>query len=170
MKKLLIALCATSMLMGATIANAAANTMKIGVVNVATLFTSASQGKAKLDAIKTKLEPKIVELKTSQADLTTKMKTFERNAPTMSKAKKEETAKSLATNQQDFQKQVAALQQQETALGQAAQQNFIAATRRAIDAVAAQDKFDMILTNQAAPFAKPAFDVTEKVLDEMKKS
>jgi len=169
MKKLLIALCATTFLFGASIAQAA-STIKIGVVNVASLFEGAPQGKAKLDSIKATLEPKLAALKTSQKALTDKMKTFQRNAPTMSKAKKEETAKTLATSQQDFQQQVGALQKEETTLGQAAQQKFIAATRKAIDTVAANGKFDMILTNQAAPYSSTSLDVTQKVLVQMKKA
>ncbi len=169
MKKILIGLCAAGLIMGTTVANAT-STVKIGVVNVANLFNGAPQGKASLDSIKAKLEPQIAAIKTSQDKLKEQMKTFERNAPTMTKAKKEETAKSLATSQQAFQQQVMALQKQESTLGNAAQEKFIADSKSAIDNVAKSGQFDMILTNQAAPYSTQKFDVTDQVLAQMKKA
>ncbi len=143
---------------------------KIGTVDFLTVFQQAPQGSATLDSLKAALKPQVDKLKVAQSALNDQLNTLERNAPTLSADDRKKQEDALAKQQDDFQKQVAALKDSETAKEQAAADAFETALGNAISDVAKTGHYDLILNTQAAPYSNDSMDVTAQVVADMKKS
>ena len=144
--------------------------LSVGVVNMQNVFTQAPQGQATVQSIKDQLAPQIDKLKTEQASLSTAMANFNRNAPTMTAKDRNTQEQNLSAQQQLFQQDVNNLKDVETNKQQTAAAAFQAALVTAINQVAKQGNYDMIMTDQTVPYYKSAYDVTSQVVAIMSKS
>ncbi|NCX94008.1 MAG: OmpH family outer membrane protein [Gammaproteobacteria bacterium] len=143
--------------------------LHIAVVNYMNVFQQVPQGNAKLQELKSALQPKVDQLKSQQKALADAADALERNAPTMSKSDRDSQEQALSKQQQDFQTQVANLRSQEDSMEKAAADKFETDLKNAIAAVAQKDGYDMIFTDQATPYVSAQYDVTPEVVANMKK-
>ena len=144
--------------------------LSVGVVNMQNVFVQAPQGQATVQTIKDQLAPQIDKLKTEQANLSTAMNSFNRNAPTMTAKDRAAQEQALNNEQQQFQQDVNALKDTESTKQQAAAATFQAALVAAIGQVAKSGSYDMIMTDQTVPYYKSAYDVTNQVVALMSKA
>ncbi len=87
--------------------------LKVGVVNVQTVFEQAPQGQATVKTLQTALAPQVDQLKSEQASLSTAMSDFNRNAPTMTAKARAAQEQQLSSQQQQFQEQQLSMEQQQ---------------------------------------------------------
>jgi outer membrane protein len=93
----------------------------------------------------------------------------QRDGSLMSAKDIEELDTQIATLYQDYQAKGKAFQQA-TGLRKNEETNkIIALVRQAIDSIAAKDKYDLILEQQAVIFAKPDAMITNKVVEQVSK-
>jgi outer membrane protein len=142
---------------------------KIGVVSMQTVFQQTPQGQASLDKIKQSLTPQMNQLQKQQSQLSTAVAAFNKNGPTMSDADRNAQEATLNQQQQQFQQQVTAFQSNESQQQQAAAQKFQSALVNAVKAVAKNDGYTMIMTDQAIPYYNSSYDVSAEVVNLMKK-
>lgn len=142
---------------------------KIAVVDYMEVFKDVPQGQGKLDQLKSDLKPKVAKLKTEQDKLTQQIQDLEKNAPTLSKSQRETQETDLNKQQQAFQDQVMQLREAEMQKEQDAAKLFEADMNKAITTVAQAGKYDAVFTKQAVPYSAPNLDVTNQVVDAMKK-
>lgn len=142
---------------------------KIGVVNYMSVFQQVPQGKATLDQLKSQLAPQLQKLQTQQQSLDASIQNLEKNGPTMTAQARQSQEASLSQQQQQFQQQVMSLKASEMKKEQAAANNFEDDLTNAISQVAKAGHYDLILTDQAAPYYDSAYDVTGNVISAMQK-
>lgn len=138
--------------------------LKIGVVSVQEVFQQAPQGQATVAQLKQKLAPQVTKLNNEQTALNTAVSDFNRNAPTLSAADKTSQEQAITAQQQQFQQDVATFRKTEGQTQQTAASTFQTDLVNAINQVAQQGSYDMIMTDQTVPFYKDSFDVTSQVV------
>jgi outer membrane protein len=146
-----------------------ATAMKIGVVNYMSVFQQVPQGKATLDKLKTQLAPQMQKLQQQQQTLSSAIQNLERNGPTMTAQDRQTQEATLSKQQQDFQQQVMNMKAAEMKKEQSAANTFESDLNNAIAQVAKAGNYDLILSDQAAPYYNPNYDVTSSVITAMQK-
>jgi outer membrane protein len=142
---------------------------KIGVVNYMSVFQQVPQGKATLDQLKSQLAPQLQKLQQQQQALTSSIQQLERNGPTLTAAQRQSQEAALTQQQQAFQQQVMDLKAAEMKKEQSAASNFENDLNNAISQVAKAGQYDLIMTDEAAPYYNPKYDVTSNVISIMNK-
>ncbi|MDF2940412.1 MAG: skp [Gammaproteobacteria bacterium] len=142
---------------------------KIGVVNYMSVFQQVPQGRATLDQLKSQLAPQIQKLQQQQQSLATAIQNLEKNGPTMTASDRQSQEAALTQQQQNFQQQVMNLKAAEMKKEQSAAGTFESDLNNAIAQVAKAGQYDLIMTDQAAPYYSPSYDVTSNVISVMQK-
>jgi outer membrane protein len=143
--------------------------LKVGVVNLQTVFEQAPQGQATVKRLEDTLAPQMESLKVEQTSLNNAMAAFNRNAPTLSANERATQEQKLSDQQQQFQQKVDTLKAQEAQKQQAAASTFQADLVNAIGQVAKSGSYDMVMTDQAVPYYNSGFDVSTQVVALMSK-
>ncbi|WP_151192972.1 OmpH family outer membrane protein [Cysteiniphilum sp. JM-1] len=170
MKKLAMISLASMAVTSAAFA-ADASSLKIGLVNPVEIYQSVPQGEQSIQALQTKLQPKADELQKQQQGLLEKMQTLQTNAPTLTKSDLDKQQKALTDEQNSFKQQATAFKQSEMQQEQKIAQDFQASFNTAVESVAKEGKYSLILSSQAVAYAAPDLkvDVTDQVVAQMKK-
>ena len=87
----------------------------------------------------------------------------------MSAKEKEELDKKLATLFQDYQVKGKALQEKAGQRQNEETNKIVALVRQAVDNIAAKNKYDVVLSQQAVVFSKPDLSITDKVVEQVSK-
>ena len=148
-----------------------ANSLKIGLVNPVEIYQAVPQGEKSIQALQTQLKPKADELQAQQQDLMTKMQTLQTNAPTLTKSDLDKQQKALTDEQGQFKQKAMAFKQSEMQQEQKIAQDFQVSFNTAVESVAKEGKYNLILSSQAVAYAAPDLkvDVTDQVVAQMKK-
>ena len=166
MKKLVVSTLAMGLMLSGSMALAA--NLKIGVVNYIKVFQSTPQGKGTAEQLQDALKPRLAELKSESEALQQQIETFNRNSPTMSKEDRANQEKILGIKQKAFQKEVAALQSGEQQKEHLAANKFAKALKSTVTKIAQKDGYNLILNEQAAPYASSELDITNQVISDMR--
>lgn len=142
---------------------------KIGVVSMQQVFQQAPQGQAALDKIKQSLTPQMNQLQKQQSQLSSEVSDFNKNSPTMTDAARTAKEADLTQQQQQFQQKVAAFQNTQQQQQQGAAQKFQSDLVSAVQTVAKNDGYTLIMTDQTVPYYDPSYDVSSEVINLMKK-
>ena len=150
---------------------AESNFLKIGLVNPVEIYQTVPQGEQSIQALQAKLKPKTNELQKQQQGLVEKMQALQTNAPTLTKLDLDKQQKALTDERGKFNQQAMALRQSEIQQEQKIAQDFQASFNTAVEAVAKEGKYSLILSSQAVAYAAPDLkvDVTDQVVFQMKK-
>jgi len=149
--------------------NTSSMSYKIGVVDYLSVFQNVPQGKITLDKLKNSLEPKINKLKEESDSLSLKMKNLKKNAFTLSKKEHELQVLSINNEKKKFQKKVIQLRENEIKKERSAAKNFEISMQKAINQIVKSEKYTIILNKQAVPYFSHNLDITNQVIDIMKK-
>ena len=157
---LLLALMATAMSCGASIAHA--QEFKMGFVNTERIFrdaASAKQAQAKLEQEFSKREKELVDAGNALKAASDKL---EREAPTLSESQRNARQKQLVEQDRDFQRKRREFQEDLNARKNEEQQVVVERANRAVKQVAESEKYDVIF--QEAVYVNPKHDITDKVI------
>ena len=170
-KLLLISLLASSTL-------AYASDFKLGYVDVSKIFSTSKPALAMQEALKAKFDPQQKSLKTMNDKLVseqTQMQAVMKKAPSMDKLTVTDRA-SLEKLQTTYQKDQMDFQQKYTTFQQSAQkaQDFASAAvlgraNTILKDISDKDDFDLVLTSNQLVYAKPKYDLTDRVIAELNK-
>jgi outer membrane protein len=145
-------------------ANAFATDAKIGVVDLQKIMQTSSQMKEIQQKLEKEFKPrrdKLVEMETS---LKADMEKFKRDGAVMNATQKKDLEKKIVTAQQQFERDGQQYQQELSTANNEAMEGLYTKVRAAIAKVAQENKYDLIVQKDAAPFSVDLLDVTDKVV------
>lgn len=145
-------------------ASAFADTAKIGVVDLQKIMQTSSQMKEIQDKLEKEFKPRRDKLVAMEANLKEDMEKFKRDAAVLSATQKKDLEKKIISTQQQFERDGQQYQQELSTANNEAMEGLYSKVRSAISKVAKDDKYDLIIQKDAAPFSTDALDVTDKVV------
>ncbi|MCK5002045.1 MAG: OmpH family outer membrane protein [Gammaproteobacteria bacterium] len=146
----------------------AASDLKIGFVSVQDLLTQAPQVEAVNAAMIARFGGKKQELQDLEAGIKTMQENYKRNELVMTEDKLNELKTKLIGKVQNFKQKEATLAQEVKVMRNQELAVLQKEVRDIINNIAKRDKYDLILS-EGVVFATEKLDITESVLEEMKK-
>lgn len=140
---------------------------KIGVVDLQKIMQTSSQMKTIQEALEKNFKPRRDKLVAMEEKIKNDMAKFKRESTVMSPTQKKDMQKKIIEAQQAFEREGQQYQQELSTAHNDAMEEFYTKIRKAIDQIAANDKFELILQKDAAPFSSAKLDITDSVIKEI---
>ena len=147
--------------------SAAAET--IAVVNVQKILAQLPQTQAMMQTLNNEFAGPREELQKLQSDIKFNIEKFQRESMTMSQEQQDELKLKVETMQKELQQKAQPLDQRLKQRQQEERNKILALVGQAIDAVAEEEKIDIVLRAESVVFAKPATDISDKVAERITK-
>ena len=141
----------------------------IAVVNMQAVASKIPQTAAMQQTLTTEFAAATAEIQKLESDIKFNQEKLEREAVTMSEDQKKELNTKLGNLYNSYQSKAKPLEQQIRNRQNEERNKIFALIQQAISAVAAEEKIDVVLNAQSLAFAKPEFDISEKVAAKVSK-
>lgn len=141
---------------------------KIGVVDLQKIMQTSKQMKDIQAKLEQEFKPRRDKLVAAEASLKGEMEKFKRDSAVLNANQKKEMEKKIITSQQQFERDGQQYQQELSTAHNEAMEGLYTKVREAISKVAKDEKYDIIVQKDAAPFSTEALDVTDKVVKAIK--
>lgn len=141
-----------------------ADSAKIGVVDLQKIMQTSSQMKAIQQKLEQQFKPRRDKLVAVEASLKSDMEQFKRDSAILSATQKKDLEKKIVSAQQQFERDGQQYQQELSTAHNEAMEGLYTKVRAAISKIAKDDKYDIIVQKDAAPFSAETLDVTDKVV------
>jgi len=163
-----------SLIAGALITTAMASSavfaeQKIGAVNVQGIFQAMPQAASIQESIATEFKDKTEEVSRLEKDIKYYLEKNQRDAATMSAKEKTELEGKIIALREEYTAKAQPLQKEIQARLQEEQNKLLGLIKQGIDAVAAKEKYDVILNANSVAYIKPENDISKLVLDQVGK-
>jgi outer membrane protein len=142
-----------------------ADAPRIGVVDLQKVMQTSEEMKTIQTKLEQEFKPRRDKLMGMEADLKKDMDAFKRDSAVLSQAKRKELEQKIVNMQQQFERDGQQYQQELSAAHNQAMEQFYGKVRTAISKVAKEQKYDLVLQKDAAPFSMDKLDVTDKVIE-----
>lgn len=169
MKAFSKSLVAAALVGSALVSQTAMAAQKIGVVNIQGVFQSLPQAAAIQTTIDAEFKDKIDEVKKLEGDIKFELEKLQREKATMSEAQVKELQGKVLNLRKDYEAKVAPLQQSVQRRQAEERNKLLGLIKQSIDAIAAKDKYDVILNANAVAFIDDAHNVSQEVIDQVSK-
>ncbi|APF02351.1 TPA: OmpH family outer membrane protein [Legionella pneumophila] len=137
---------------------------KIGVVDLQKIMQTSNQMKEIQQKLEKEFKPRRDKLVAMEASLKSDMEKFKRDGAIMSASQKKELEKKIVAAQQQFERDGQQYQQELSTAHNEAMEGLYNKVRTAITKIAKDEKYDIIVQKDAAPFSSESLDVTDKVI------
>jgi outer membrane protein len=148
----------------------AASSPKIAYVSVEKILTEAPQVKAVNDSMMERFGGRKTELQEMEKEINEMQENYKRNELVMTEDKLNELKDSIITKIQDFKQKEAVLQQEVATVRNQELAVLQQSVRSIIQDIAKDEKYDLILTSEGVAYANEKLDISNKVLERMKKA
>ncbi|MGB5585203.1 MAG: OmpH family outer membrane protein [Gammaproteobacteria bacterium] len=148
----------------------AASSPKIGSVSVEKILSEAPQVQAVNDSMVERFGGRKTELQEMEKEINDMQEDYKRNELVMTEDKLNELKNNIIGKIQDFKQKEALLQQEVATVRNQELATLQQSVRSIIEDIAKADKFDLILTSEGVAYANQDLDISEKVLDRMRKA
>lgn len=145
-------------------ANIFADSAKIGVVDLQKIMQTSSQMKDIQQKLEQQFKPRRDKLVAAESSLKNDMEKFKRDSVILTAAQKKDLEKKIVAAQQQFERDGQQYQQELSTAHNEAMEALYAKVRTAIGKIAKDEKYDIIVQKDAAPFSASTLDVTDKVV------
>ncbi|MCV2884998.1 OmpH family outer membrane protein [Aestuariibacter sp. AA17] len=169
MKQFAKSLLATAALSGMLFTSAAMAEQKIGVVSVEQVFSQMPQAAGIQQMIQDEFKDRVEEVNRLQKDIEYQLNKRQREAATMNEQQIKDLEAKIMEMRKEYAEKAQPLQQDIQKRSNEERNKLLVLIRQSIDAIASEEKFDMVLQGQAAIYAKPEFDLSTKVLERVSK-
>ena len=169
MKKFTKSLIAGALLTTAMASSAVFAEQKIGAVNVQGVFQAMPQAASIQESIAAEFKDKTEEVSRLEKDIKYYLEKNQRDAATMSAKEKTELETKIIGLREQYTGIAQPLQQQIQKRLQEEQNKLLGLIKQGIDAVAAKEKYDVILNANSVAFIKPEHDISKLVLKQIAK-
>jgi outer membrane protein len=169
LKKFTKSLIAGALLSTAMVSSAVLAEQKIGVVNVQGVFQSMPQAASIQATIAAEFKDKTEEVSRLEKDIKYYMEKNQRDAATMSAKEKTELEGKIIALRDEYTGKAQPLQQEIQKRLQEEQNKLLGLIKQGIDAVAAKEKYDVILNSNAVAFINPENEISKSVLEQVGK-
>jgi outer membrane protein len=146
----------------ALFAQAHAQDIKVGFVNLDRIFREANTAKAAQAKLEQEFNKREKDLTDQGNSFKNAVDKFEREAPTLSEAQRAQRQKGLIDQERDLQRKRRELQEDANARKNEELQQLLERANRVVKQVAEAEKYDVVL--QEAVYINPKHDITEKVI------
>ncbi|CAA9409326.1 MAG: Periplasmic chaperone of outer membrane proteins Skp @ Outer membrane protein H precursor [uncultured Ramlibacter sp.] len=141
---------------------AMAQEFRVGLVNIDRILREAAPAKAAQAKLEQEFTRREKDLNDLGAALKSASEKFEREAPTLAESQRLQRQKQLIDQDRDFQRKRRELQEDVNARKNEELQQVLERAQRAVEQVAEQEKYDLVL--QEAVYINPKHDITDKVI------
>jgi outer membrane protein len=149
-------------LMGLVAFAAQAQDFRVGFVNTDRIFREANTAKAAQAKLEQEFSRREKELNDIGNNLKTLSDKFEREAPTLSEAQRNQRQKQLVDQDREFQRKRREFQEDLNARKNEELQAVLERANKVVKQVAEAEKYDVVL--QEAVYINPKHDITDKVI------
>ncbi len=150
-----------------TIALASEGTLKIGVLDWQQLFSKAPQAEAAGKRLEQEFQGAKDRFINKQKEFQTKRDKLQRDKDVMSSAERSRKEKELAKMEQDLGRMDEELRSDYTTRHREETDDFVKTVREVVDALAAEQKYDLVLPQEATVYFSDRIDITETVLTKL---
>ena len=147
-----------------------AKEVKIGFVDVQAVAASIPQSQQVQETIRTEFAARIEQVNKLERDINFNMEKARRDGPTMSEKQQQELAEAINKQRQQYEELARPLDEQIRQRQNEERNRILGLIKTAIDAVAEREKFDVVLNANAAVYAKPEYDLSEKVIQQVSRA
>lgn len=165
MKKLLGAVVVASCVLASSV-GLAGNT-RIGVVDLQKIMQNSPQMKEIQANLEKNFKSRRDTLVAMEENIKKNMEEFKKDSAVLSPAKRKELEDKIVAEQQKLEQDGQKYQQELSTANNEAMEGFYNKIKAAIAKVAKDDKYDLVVQKDAAPFSQDALDVTNKVMKEI---
>lgn len=144
-----------------------ADVAKIGIVDTRKVMTTSQSGKNMLEKFQQEFRPREEKILNLEKELKEKAEKMQRNAAIMSDAEKIKIERELVTAQRELQRMQEAFREDSNIRYQEEMQQLNEKVRKAVQEVSEQEKFDVVLMNEASLYHSAEVDITEKVVKKL---
>jgi outer membrane protein len=145
-------------------ANVLADSVKIGVVDLQKIMQTSNQMKDIQQKLEKQFKPRRDKLVAAEGSLKNDMEKFKRDSVILTAAQKKDLEKKIVAAQQQFERDGQQYQQELSTAHNEAMEGLYAKVRSAISKIAKDEKYDLIVQKDAAPYSVATLDVTDKVV------
>ena len=138
--------------------------LNIGVVNVRAVASQAPQRESIAGALQQEFKGRIEKLQASEVEIKSMQTKGQADELTMTQQQKTDLVRSIQSKASEFKLEQTAFQEDYKARGEEEQRKLLTLIKKAIDQVAATDKFDIILQQESVAFISDRVDITNKVI------
>ncbi len=149
---------------------AVAKEMKIAFVDVQAVAAQIPQSATIQENIRTEFAAKIDAVNKLEQDINFNIEKLRRDGPTMSEAQQQQLATKVQEQRQQYEATARPLDEQIRTRQNEERNKILALIKTAIDVVAEREKFDVVLNSGAAVYAKPEYDISDKVAAQVSKA
>ena len=169
MKSLTKTLLATTLLALSVpaMADATLTTMKVGVIDMRTIVSTAPQAKTAMEKLKKEFKAREEQMISAEKALKEKSEKLQRNASVMGEAEKAKLEKDVMAGQRDLQRLQSEIREDATLRQQEEMKKIITRVNGTVQDIAKKEKYDLIIHSEAAPFSNKQLDITDKVIKAM---
>ncbi len=147
-----------------------AKEVKIGFVDVSAVAASLPQSQQVQETIKAEFAAKIAEVNKLETDINFNIEKLRRDGPTMSEKQQKDLTETVNKQRQQYEALARPLDEQIRQRQTEERNRILGMIKAAIDAVAEREKFDIVLNANSAVYAKPEYDLSEKVIQQASKA
>ena len=148
----------------------AASAPKIAYVCVEKILTEAPQVQAVNDSMLERFGGRKTELQEMEKEINEMQENYKRNELVMTEDKLNELKNSVIAKIQEFKQKEAVLQQEVATVRNQELAVLQQSVRSIIEDIAKAEKYDLILTSEGVAYANEKLDISNKVLERMKKA
>ncbi|WGV99661.1 OmpH family outer membrane protein [Vibrio sp. YMD68] len=149
-------------------AHAAEAAQKIGYVNSAQIFQALPQREVVLQKMQEEFKDRAAELQTIQAQAKTKIEKLQRDGELLGQEEVEKLRIEISQLESNFQIKGKSLEQASARREAEEKQKLFKLIQDAVNKVAEKEGYDLIIEAQALQYAKPEYNISEKVIDSLK--
>jgi len=149
---------------------AQAKEVKIGFVDVSAVAASIPQSQQVQETIRAEFAAKIAEVNKLETDINFNIEKLRRDGPTMSEKQQQDLTASVNQQREQYENLARPLDEQIRQRQTEERNRILGMIKAAIDVVAEREKFDVVLNASAAVYAKPEYDLSEKVIEQVGKA
>lgn len=142
---------------------------KIAVVNVQEAINQIPQSATLMQTLEAEFKDEKAVIAQLQKDLSFEDENFKRNGSLMNEKEKTDLQAKMATLYQDYQVKVKEFQQKVAQRKNEETNKLFALVTQAVDAIAAKENYDLVLSKQAVMYSKPDHNITLKVVEQVSK-
>lgn len=142
---------------------------KIGVINFNKILLDSPQLAAAKADLKKRFEGREKEMTELQRKFQKEIEDFNKNGPTMKSEDQKKAQQKIIDQQKKLQQLQGKFQEDLGNAQNKAMKSIVEKVESIVNSIGSKEKYDLILTNASTAYSKKEFDITNKVIAQMKK-
>lgn len=146
------------------VAGDATTNLKVGVIDVREILATSPKAVQVGEKLKKEFQAREDKLRALSQDIQTSSEKFERNRAVMGEEEKKKMERDLMANQRELARLQAEFRDDSQLRQREEMQKFLESLKEVVTKLAKDEKYDIVLHSEAAPYANDKVDITKKVL------